>query len=94
MTPIVMIDSSTNERMTGTWSKTPGSALRVLGFGGCRLQMTQVYANYKVSDGWQRLQGGEPGTVIQPIRVTTLEGSRGAAWLWCILVLNTRRRPQ
>ena len=70
MTPIVMIDSSTNERMTGSWSKTSGSALRVLGFGGCRLQMAKVYANYKVSDGRQRLQGGEPGTVIQPIRAT------------------------
>ena len=70
MTPIVMINSRTNERMTGSWSKTSGSALRVLGFGGCRLQMAKVYANYKVSDGRQRLQGGEPGTVIQPIRAT------------------------
>ena len=70
MTKITVMDGKTGDQAT---HHTRGPALRVMGFGGCQLQMTAAGAQYTVAAGRRRLQGGISGTVIAPIMDTAAE---------------------
>ena len=70
MTKIMVMDGKTGDQAT---RQTRGAALRVMGFGGCQLQMTTAGAHYTVAAGRWRLQGGTPGTIIAPIMNTAAE---------------------
>eukprot|EP01047_Picozoa_sp_COSAG01_P113939 COSAG01_NODE_42630_length_438_cov_0.651917_1_plen_78_part_01 len=50
--------------------QTRGPALRVMGFGGCKLRMTAAGAQYTVAAGRRRLQGGISGTRPRSGRLT------------------------